>query len=231
MNRIVINQNVMAHTALSSAVTREISPRETGWAAFARFGRALANAPRRAYQRRQLENELYGLDDRSLNDIGVSRGAIPALARDALPVGEDGNLFAEFSRLVVNGLLRPMIDWNRRRKARAILSALDDRMLADIGLARYEIDAHVAHLSGAITRPLPTSVAAMEEGFTAPLRAWSAARVTVKELSRLTDRQLQDIGVIRGDIGDLAGELAGRGRTGTTGAANTNMRPSAPKAA
>nr|WP_298681982.1 DUF1127 domain-containing protein [uncultured Dongia sp.] len=225
MNRIVINQNVTSHGAQTPAVTREI-----GLAAFARFGRALTDTARRVYARTQLENELYGLDDRSLNDIGVSRGSIPALAREALPASEDG-LFAEFSRMIVNGVLRPVIDWNRRRKARATLSALDDRLLADIGLARYEIDAHVARLSGAINGPLPAAVAAMEDDMTAPLRAWSAARATVKELSRLTDRQLMDIGVIRGDISDLAGDLAERGLIGTTGAANTNMQSSAPKAA
>jgi uncharacterized protein YjiS (DUF1127 family) len=225
MNRIMINQNVTSHGApastLAPAVTREI-----GFAAFARFGKTLASTARRIYARTQLENELYGLDDRSLNDIGVGRGSIPALAREALPAGEDGDLFAEFSRMVVNGVLRPAIDWNRRRKARATLSALDDRLLADIGLARHEINAHVARLSGAINGPLPATVAAMEEDFTAPLRAWSAARATVKELSRLTDRQLLDIGVIRGDISDLAGDLAERGL-----AANTNTQASAPKAA
>lgn len=221
MNRIVINQNVTLNAAVSPAVTH----RETGLAAFARFGRALANTARRIYARTQLENELYALDDRSLNDIGVGRGSIPALAREALPAGEDGDLFAEFSRMVVNGLLRPLIDWNRRRKARATLQALDDRLLADIGLARYEIDAHVARLSGAISGPLPAAVQAMEEDVTAPLKAWSAARATVKELSRLTDRQLMDIGVIRGDIDELAGNLAERGLV-----ANSN-HVSAPKAA
>ncbi len=218
MNRIVINQNVASNQALSASVTRD-----TGLAAFARFGRAISSAVRRTYARIQLENELYALDDRSLNDIGVGRGSIPALAREALPAGEE-SLFAEFSRLVVNGVLRPTIDWNRRRKARATLEALDDRLLADIGLARFEIEAHVARLSGAINGPLPATVQAMEEDVTAPLKAWSAARATAKELSRLTDRQLMDIGVIRGDIDELAGNLAERGL-----AANSNAL--APKAA
>jgi len=218
MNRIVINQNVASNVAVSPAATKE-----TGLAAFARFGRALSSAVRRTYARIQLENELYALDDRSLNDIGVGRGSIPALAREALPAGDE-SLFAEFSRLVVNGVLRPAIDWNRRRKARATLEALDDRLLADIGLARFEIEAHVARLSGAINGPLPAAVQAMEEDVTAPLKAWSAARATAKELSRLTDRQLMDIGVIRGDIDELAGNLAERGL-----AANSNAL--APKAA
>ena len=82
----------------------------------------------------------------------------------------------------------------------------------------------MARLSGAINGPLPATVQAMEEDVTAPFKAWSAARATAKELSRLTDRQLMDIGVIRGDIDELAGNLAERGL-----AANSNAL--APKAA
>ncbi len=212
MNRIVINQNMASSLSLSASATRE-----TGFAAFARFGRAIVATARRFYERAQLQNELYALDDRSLNDIGVDRGAIPALAREALPAGDE-TLFTEFSRLVVNGILRPMIDWNRRRQARASLEALDDRLLADIGMARFEIEAHVSRLSGAINGPLPLAVQAMEDDVTAPLKAWSAARATVKALSRLTDRQLMDIGVIRGDIDELAGDLAERNL-----AANSNV--------
>jgi len=220
MNRIVSNEKV-----LSTALSQVAPSREIGFAAFKRFGRAVAIAAKRAYARTQLENELFGLDDRSLADIGVSRGMIPAVASEAIPAGGTDDLFSEFSRLIVNGVLRPAIDWNRRRKARATLSALDDRLLADIGLARHEIDAHVARLSGAINGPLPVTVAAMEQDVTAPLKAWSAARATVKELSRLTDRQLMDIGVIRGDIAELADNLAETGLA----AANSNHR--APKAA
>lgn len=35
---------------------------------------------------------------------------------------------------------------------------------------------------------------------TARLRAWNDARLTRKALSRLTDRELDDIGLCRGDI-------------------------------
>ncbi|WP_208109921.1 DUF1127 domain-containing protein [Dongia mobilis] len=216
----------MSNEKVLSAAMSPVAPsREIGLAAFKRFGRALVASAKRAHARTQLENELYGLDDRSLADIGVSRGLIPAIAREAIPDEVTGSLFAEFSRMIVNGVLRPSIDWNRRRKARATLAALDDRLLADIGLARHEIDAHVARLSGAINGPLPVTVAAMEQDVTAPLKAWSAARATVKELSRLTDRQLMDIGVIRGDISELADNLAETGLA----AANSNHR--APKAA
>lgn len=218
MNRIVSNEKVV-----STVMSRVAPSRETGLSALKRFGQATVTAARRAYVRNRLENELFGLDDRSLADIGVSRGMIPAVALEAIPAGDTGSFFAEFSRFVVNGMLRPAIDWNRRRKARATLLALDDRMLADIGLARHEIDAHVARLSGAINGAVPVTVAAMERDVTAPLRAWSAARATVKELSRLTDRQLMDIGVIRGDIVELADNLAETGLA----AANSNHRAKA----
>jgi uncharacterized protein YjiS (DUF1127 family) len=219
MNRIVSNEKVLSNAGAGAP------SREVGLAAVKRFGQALVGAAKRVYARTQLENELYGLDDRSLSDIGVSRGMIPAIAQDAIQAPATGTLFAEFSRMIVNGFLRPALDWNRRRKARATLMALDDRLLADIGLDRHEIDAHVGRLSGAINGPLPVAIAAMEGDVTAPLKAWSAARATVKELSRLTDRQLMDIGVIRGDIAELADGLAETGLA----AANNNQRT--PKAA
>lgn len=224
MNRIMINQNVASNVVVSSGAissgTMPAATKEIGLAAFARFGRVLLSIVQRSYARIQLQNELHALDDRSLNDIGVSRGAIPALAREALPAGNE-NLFAEFSRLIVNGVLRPIIDWNRRREARATLEALDDRMLADIGLARFEIGNHVSRLLEVVNRPLPATVQAMEEDVTAPLKAWSAARATVKELSRLTDRQLMDIGVIRCDIDELADDLAERGLAANSNAVTT----------
>ena len=34
--------------------------------------------------------------------------------------------------------------------------------------------------------------------------AWSDARVTRKSLSALTDRELEDLGLVRGDIDDIA---------------------------
>ena len=36
------------------------------------------------------------------------------------------------------------------------------------------------------------------------IAAWSDARVTRKSLSALTDRELDDLGLVRGDIDDIA---------------------------
>lgn len=40
--------------------------------------------------------------------------------------------------------------------------------------------------------------------------AWHSARVTARELNALSDAQLADVGLARGQIEELAGELAGR---------------------
>src|SRR5581483_10016646 len=88
------------------------------------------------------------------------------------------------------------------------LMAMDDRTLADIGLARYEIAEYVKRLGRDIQEPLPETLAAMEQDVTAPLRAWNRARLTARQLAELSDRQLTDIGVVRGDIDELAYEVA-----------------------
>ena len=42
-------------------------------------------------------------------------------------------------------------------------------------------------------------------------RKWSAYRETVRELSALGDRELDDLGIARGDIGNLAREHVYKG--------------------
>jgi len=44
----------------------------------------------------------------------------------------------------------------------------------------------------------------------ASLRSWALARSTAKALGKLSDRELEDIGLIRADIADLADRLAQR---------------------
>lgn len=40
--------------------------------------------------------------------------------------------------------------------------------------------------------------------FVGMISAWNDARVTRKGLSRLSDRELDDLGLVRGDIDDIA---------------------------
>ena len=213
MNRI-INEKVAGGVA-----------RETGLAALNRFGSALVNSVRSHFKRAAIERELSRLDNRMLEDLGLARNEISIVAEHAVAYSGQGTLFQEFSRLIVNLIVRPVVLWNRRRKVYDTLTAMDDRMLADIGIARWEIADYVSQLGREVQEPLPESLAAMEQDITAPLRAWNRARMTERQLSGLSDRQLRDIGVVRGDIAELAQEVARKA------VANFNAEPEAPKAA
>jgi uncharacterized protein YjiS (DUF1127 family) len=199
--------------------------RETGLAALNRFGAALAHSVRSHFKRAAIERELSRLDNRMLEDLGLTRNEIGFVAQQAVALPSHGTLFQEFSRLVVNLVVRPVVAWNRRRKVYDTLMAMDERMLADIGIARYEIAEYVSRLGREVQEPLPETLAAMEQDITAPIRAWNRARATERQLSELSDRQLLDIGVVRGDIAELAQEVARKA------VANFNAQPKAPKAA
>ena len=212
------------YRTINEKVARGVA-RETGLAAMNRFGAALVNSVRSHFKRAAIERELSGLDNRMLEDLGLTRSEIHAVAQNAVALPGQGTLFQEFSRLIVNLIVRPVVLWNRRRKVYDVLTAMDDRMLADIGIARYEIAAYVARLGREVQEPLPESLAAMEQDITAPIRAWNRARATERQLSELSDRQLLDIGVVRGEIAELAQEVARKA------VANFNVEPKTPKAA
>jgi uncharacterized protein YjiS (DUF1127 family) len=199
---------------------------ETGFAALNRFGAVLVNSARRHFKRAAIERELARLDNRMLADLGLSRSEIGTVAEQAVEVPGEGSLFQEFSRLVVNLVVRPVVQWNRRREIYDQLMSMDDRMLADIGMTRYDAAEYVRNLSREqLQEPLPETLAAMEQDVTAPIRAWNRARLTARQLNELSDRQLLDIGVVRGDIAELAQEVARKA------VANFNAEPETGKAA
>jgi uncharacterized protein YjiS (DUF1127 family) len=199
--------------------------RETGFAALNRFGTVLVNSVRRHFKRAAIERELSRLDNRMLGDLGLTRNEIGFVAEQAVAVPGEGTLFQEFSRLVFNAVVRPLVEWNRRREIYDQLMSMDDRMLADIGMTRYDAAEYVRRLGREVQEPLPEALAAMEQDLTAPIRMWNRARMTARQLDELTDRQLVDIGVVRGDIDELAQEVARKA------VANFNVRPETPKAA
>jgi len=199
--------------------------RETGFAALNRFGAVLVNSVRRHFKRAAIERELARLDNRMLGDLGLSRSEIGFVAQQAVAVPGEGTLFQEFSRLVFNLVVRPTVEWSRRREIYDQLMSMDDRMLADIGMTRYDAAEYVRRLGREVQDPLPEVLAAMEQDVTAPIRAWNRARLTARQLDRLSDRQLVDIGVVRGDIAELAQEVARKA------VANFNAEPETPKAA
>jgi uncharacterized protein YjiS (DUF1127 family) len=214
----MINENEKAAVSVA---------RETGFAALNRFGAVLANAVRRHFKRAAIERELARLDNRMLGDLGLSRSEIGFVAEQAVAVPGEGTLFQEFSRLVFNLVVRPVVEWNRRREIYDQLMSMDDRMLADIGLTRYDAAEYVRNLrrEDLQQQPLPEALAAMEQDVTAPIRMWNRARLTARQLGQLSDRQLTDIGVVRGDIAELAQEVARKA------VANFNAEPETPKAA
>lgn len=53
------------------------------------------------------------------------------------------------------------------------------------------------------TRPSGSRIGALLSGLVSSVIAWNDQRVTRKSLSRLTDRELDDIGLVRGDIESL----------------------------
>ena len=215
MNRM-INQNEKVAFGVA---------RETGFAALNRFGAVLVNSVRRHFKRAAIERELARLDNRMLGDLGLSRSEIGYVAQQAVAVPGEGTLFQEFSRLVFNLIVRPTVEWSRRREIYDQLMSMDDRMLADIGMTRYDAAEYVRRLGREVQEPLPETLAAMEQDVTAPIRAWNRARLTARQLNELTDRQLMDIGVVRGDIGELAQEVARKA------VANFNAEPATSKAA
>ena len=197
MYRMMTNEKAAASVA-----------RETGFAALNRFGTVLVNSVRSHFKRAAIERELARLDNRMLEDLGLTRNEIGFVAEQAVALPGEGSFFQEFSRLVVNLVVRPVVEWNRRREIYDTLMSMDDRMLADIGMTRYDAAEYVRRLGREVQEPLPETLAAMEQDITAPIRAWNRARLTERQLNELSDRQLLDIGVVRGDIADLAQEVA-----------------------
>jgi uncharacterized protein YjiS (DUF1127 family) len=220
----MINETAMLSQALPAGVATAVA-HETGMTALSRFGSVLANSVRAHFKRAAIERELFRLDNRMLEDLGLTRDDVAQVAAQAVAEPGHGSLFAEFSRLVVNLVVRPLVEWNRRREVYDTLMAMDERMLSDIGMTRYEAAEYVRRLGRDIQEPLPETLAAMEQDITAPLRAWNRARLTERQLNDLSDRQLLDIGVVRGDITELAHEVARKA------VANMNFEHQAPKAA
>ncbi len=212
--------NRMINNTVAQNVTRE-----TGFAALNRFGAVLVNSARRHFKRAAIERELARLDNRMLADLGLVRNDIGFVAEQAVTVPGEGTLFQEFSRLVFNALVRPVVEWNRRREIYDQLMSMDDRMLADIGMTRYDAAEYVRRLGREVQEPLPEVLAAMEQDVTAPIRAWKP-RPHDRPSARSADRpSAGGYRVVRGDIDELAQEVARKA------VANLNFRPETPKAA
>lgn len=103
--------------------------------------------------------------------------------------------------------------WLQRAAVARELSDLDDRMLEDIGVARWQID-EIA--DSAVGGERPSLLAAIATAVAGPVVRWYRRNQVEKQLSQLDDRMLADIGINRGDIpnvvhswdGDFTSETA-----------------------
>ena len=110
-----------------------------------------------------------------------------------------------FGRLATAGwILAEMLRRGRRRAAALReLSALDDRMLADIGLKRSEI-AVAATRSAGPERPglaeLMSELGALARDLWRAVVRWQSRRAAYRQLMLLDERLLRDIGLSREEI-------------------------------
>jgi uncharacterized protein YjiS (DUF1127 family) len=158
----------------------------------------------RAIRRRAVYRELMNLDDRLLADIGLTRGDVAAVAhRAAEESAPAGPSIGRTLSAVIGRIAERIRERMRRRAALAELMALDDRLLADIGLTRGQIPAAVG---SARIGWLKDEV----DSLVRPFRLWQRSLEATRALHTLDDRALADAGMLRAEIGWVAAELAER---------------------
>jgi uncharacterized protein YjiS (DUF1127 family) len=168
----------------------------------ASISRRIANRSRRD----AVTRELMSLSNRMLEDLGMTRADIAATARltadRAYPV--TGSVLGDIAKLVAGIVVRPVADFLARREAENHLRALDDRLLADIGLSRGDI--------AEVVRTVHRAPKHADEGMGAvrQIRVYNRSRIAAKELAAYDDRMLDDMGFVRGDIDWVAERLANR---------------------
>jgi uncharacterized protein YjiS (DUF1127 family) len=111
------------------------------------------------------------------------------------------------------------------RDVAAELNQLDPRLLEDIGVQRALIDEVAENLIGEIEVP-PRPVTGLVEG----VQTWLVRQRTVQALSKLDDRMLQDVGIERSQIREVANRIrrphfGGRPDSGIAAGAKASLRP------
>jgi uncharacterized protein YjiS (DUF1127 family) len=162
------------------------------------FG-ALVEAVLRPFQRRAIVRRLERLDDRMLDDIGLQRWEIDAVATSV--AGRQAPTLTVALIDLFAAAARGIVAWQERRVAERELRGLDDRMLQDIGISRADIPQVAAG------RPVGAKADEVYDAIEG-LRRWIRSRAVAKELNTLDSRTLNDIGMVRGDIDWVAEELA-----------------------
>lgn len=126
---------------------------------------------------------------------------------------------AAIGELVASLVAGPVLRFRAWRETRATvteLQRLDDRMLADIGVTRDQIDALIEG-PDAVAKPYGL-VETINDLVIEPVRRWRVRSQTRQELQALDDTMLRDIGIERGQIEGIA-LAAAEGKVSASGAA------------
>lgn len=201
----------MYATMENEKVARDAVTRNDSRPGLVAMGRSLAALVRQRMRRAAIARQLETLDDRLLADIGLERWQINEVAdlvaaESQAPVGPSSATLGTF---VATRILQPIARAYQRHIAFRELSALDDRLLKDIGITRGEIPA-VVHALSMIEpdRNGRSTVSQDNHDMVHTLRLWNRSRFAAKDLNALDDRMLSDIGLVRGDVNQIAEELA-----------------------
>src|SRR5262249_35309156 len=120
---------------------------------------------------------------RAIAPVTVTRAIAPETIGSAL-------------RDLMAAILRPLRRWAIIDR----LERLDDRMLDDIGVRRYDIDAIAQSVASRQAPSVGTALGNVLASFVQAAVTWSERRAAYRELSALEDRMLRDIGITRADI-------------------------------
>jgi uncharacterized protein YjiS (DUF1127 family) len=99
-------------------------------------------------------------------------------------------------KAVAKAAVRPI----RRALIARQLQKLDDRLLADIGLQRWQIEVVADNAVGGSRESFPAAVVQLVSLLGKGFRLWREKRIAYRELMALDERMLRDIGLSRGDI-------------------------------
>lgn len=139
---------------------------------------------------------------RLAHDVHTRQAARQAPRAGLLAVAARFSGLSEVVWILRCRLLAPLRQKIEKRRAIAEMRHLSDHALRDIGVERSQIEAVVHRM-----HRLPSQPARPEVGPIAAVRHWLWRRRTVNTLSLLSDRILEDIGLLRAHIPDFVEAL------------------------
>ena len=163
---------------------------------------------RQRIQTRRAMAQLHGLNDRALRDIGIERGQIETVVA-GIKVETPRSPRPEV------GPIAALRRWIVRRRTINTLSALDDRLLEDIGLVRSHIPTFVLDLDKAMLSGRIEGLTAAQKilGASSALRSpgqWNLSRRAAGDMTRLDPDALADLGYVKSDVDWVPEVLAER---------------------